>query len=88
MHASVHPKGRVALTVGRDRCLRMWDLLGRSIGKSSTSTKLGKEAELVRWNTAGDKFGVILDREIRIFNTVSPPLLRVPVISGPARTTS
>jgi len=44
---AVHPKGRIALSVGQDRTLRMWDLLGSSGqaaggGKQgSSSTKLG-----------------------------------------------
>lgn len=70
-HAAVHPSGRVALSVGKDRCLRMWDLLGRSTNKSSTSTKLGAEADLVRWNTKGNKIAVLLDREVRIYTIVS-----------------
>jgi len=68
-YAAVHPQGRVALSVGKDRCLRMWDLLGRSTGKSSTSTKLGAEADIVRWNIDGTKLAVLLDREIRVFST-------------------
>ncbi|GJE93253.1 WD40 repeat-like protein [Phanerochaete sordida] len=52
---AVHPSGKVALTVGKDRTLRMWDLMR---GKGSASTKLGKEGELVRWNTDGTLFVV------------------------------
>ena len=36
---AVHPTGKVALSVGKDRTLRMWDLMR---GKGSASTKLGK----------------------------------------------
>lgn len=36
---AVHPSGKVALSVGSDRTLRMWDLMR---GKGSASTKLGK----------------------------------------------
>ena len=36
---AVHPSGKVALSVGRDRALRMWDLMR---GKGCASTKLGK----------------------------------------------
>lgn len=68
---AVHPQGRVALTVSKDRCLRLWDLLGKGTAKGSSSTRLGAEADLVKWNIKGDQFAVILDREIRIFTTVS-----------------
>ncbi|KAK0489297.1 WD40-repeat-containing domain protein [Armillaria novae-zelandiae] len=36
---AVHPSGKVALSVGKDRTLRMWDLMR---GKGCASTKLGK----------------------------------------------
>ena len=38
---AVHPSMKVALSVGKDRTLRMWDLMR---GKGSASTKLGKGA--------------------------------------------
>lgn len=36
---AIHPSGKLALSVGKDRTLRMWDLMR---GKGSASTKLGK----------------------------------------------
>jgi protein MAK11 len=36
---AVHPSGKVALSVGKDKMLRMWDLMR---GKGSASTKLGR----------------------------------------------
>ena len=36
---AVHPSMKVALSVGKDRTLRMWDLMR---GKGSGSTKIGK----------------------------------------------
>ena len=35
----IHPSGKVALSVGADKTLRMWDLMR---GKGSASMKLGK----------------------------------------------
>ncbi|KAF9565924.1 WD40 repeat-like protein [Agrocybe pediades] len=50
---AVHPSGKVGLSVGKDKALRMWDFMR---GKGVASTKLGKEGELVRWSTDGSKF--------------------------------
>jgi protein MAK11 len=36
---AVHPSGKVALSVGKDNMLRMWDMMR---GKGCASTKLGK----------------------------------------------
>ncbi|KAF7309443.1 Glycosyltransferase family 39 protein [Mycena indigotica] len=63
---AVHPSGKVALSVGKDRTLRMWDLMR---GKGSASTKLGKEAELVRWSTNGTLFVVQTGSTIDVYNT-------------------
>lgn len=50
-----HPAGRVALSVGQDRMLRMWDLLA---GKAVATLKMEKEGEVVRWSSDGNKFAV------------------------------
>jgi protein MAK11 len=36
---AMHPSGKLALSVGKDRTLRMWDMMR---GKGSASMKLGK----------------------------------------------
>ncbi|KAH9839727.1 WD40-repeat-containing domain protein [Rhodofomes roseus] len=63
---AVHPSGKVALSVGKDRTLRMWDLMR---GKGSASTKLGKEGEVVRWSTDGSQFVVLSQSTIDIYTT-------------------
>ncbi|KAG8893725.1 hypothetical protein FRC01_013395, partial [Tulasnella sp. 417] len=63
---AVHPSGKVALSVGNDRTIRMWDFMR---GKSAGSTKIYKEAELVRWSTTGTKFAVQTLNTIDVFST-------------------
>ncbi|KAJ7483167.1 WD40-repeat-containing domain protein [Mycena latifolia] len=63
---AVHPSGKVALSVGKDRTLRMWDLMR---GKGCASTKLGKEAELVRWSSDGSLFAVQVASTIDVYTT-------------------
>ncbi|KAG5637845.1 hypothetical protein H0H81_002982 [Sphagnurus paluster] len=63
---AVHPSGKVALSVGRDKTLRMWDLMR---GKGCASTKLGKEGEIVRWSTDGELFTVQAGSTIDIYTT-------------------
>ncbi|KIK63233.1 hypothetical protein GYMLUDRAFT_41562 [Collybiopsis luxurians FD-317 M1] len=62
----VHPSGKVALSVGKDRMLRMWDMMR---GKGVASVKLGKEGELVRWSTDGEVFAVQSGKIIDIYST-------------------
>jgi len=63
---AVHPSGKVALSVGSDKTLRMWDLMR---GKGSASTKLGKEGEVVRWSTTGSVFVVQSRSNLEFFST-------------------
>ena len=80
---AVHPSGKLALSVGKDRYLRMWDLMR---GKGSANTKIGKgqksksylsvtyalaEGEIVRWSPKGDKFVVLSMSTIDIYSTVT-----------------
>jgi protein MAK11 len=63
-----HPEGRVCLSVGKDKNLRMWDLVA---GKSVATLKLGTEGDVVRWNAVGTKFGVITANTLTVYGIVS-----------------
>ncbi|KAI0714190.1 WD40-repeat-containing domain protein [Cerioporus squamosus] len=63
---AVHQSCKVALSVGKDRTLRMWDLMR---GKGSASTKIYKEGELVRWSADGSLFAVQAHATIDIYST-------------------
>ncbi|EPQ56136.1 WD40 repeat-like protein [Gloeophyllum trabeum ATCC 11539] len=63
---AAHPSGKVALSVGKDRTLRMWDLMR---GKGSASVKLGKEGEIVRWSSDGTMFIVQVQNTIDVYAT-------------------
>ncbi|KAF9269228.1 WD40 repeat-like protein [Marasmius fiardii PR-910] len=63
---AVHPSGKLALSVGKDRTLRMWDLMR---GKGCASTKLGKEGEIVRWSMDGSRFIVLSGSTIDVYDT-------------------
>ncbi|KAG9104231.1 hypothetical protein FRC06_004215 [Ceratobasidium sp. 370] len=72
---AMHPSGKLALSVGKDRTLRMWDMMR---GKGAASTKLGKgkpstsfqsKGELVRWSVGGKTFVVQAGSTLDIFRT-------------------
>lgn len=64
--ACAHPSGRVALSVGADKTIRMWDLM-RGVG--SASVKIGIEADLIRWDSTGKRFIVLAQRQAMLFST-------------------
>jgi len=63
---SVHPSGKIALSVGKDRTLYMWDLMR---GRRAASVKLGFEGELVRWSTTGSLLIVQHQKNINVYST-------------------
>ncbi|ORX90749.1 WD40 repeat-like protein [Basidiobolus meristosporus CBS 931.73] len=62
---SVHPSGKLALSVSNDRTLRMWNLLN---GHKGTATKLGREGEVIEWNKDGQQYAILYAREIEVYN--------------------
>lgn len=61
---AIHPSGKLALSVGKDKTLRMWDLMR---GKGCASTKLYKEGEKVIWNSAGTLFVLSSGKGIDVY---------------------
>jgi len=47
---SIHPSGRVALSISKDRGLRLWNLLD---GRSAYHTSLDFDPEIVKWSPDG-----------------------------------
>ncbi|WVN87363.1 uncharacterized protein L203_102541 [Cryptococcus depauperatus CBS 7841] len=64
-HVDVHPTGRVALSVGKDQTLKMWDLMR---GRGASSLPLGSEAEQVKFSEEGTHFAVLFPKKIQIYS--------------------
>ena len=73
---SIHPTGKLALSVGRDRTLHVWNMIK---GRKAYATRLPKSrspARLVKWVPTGDAYAVALDDNLFIYETASGRLLR------------
>ncbi|KAJ1953281.1 60s ribosome biogenesis protein mak11 [Dispira parvispora] len=62
---AIHPSGRLALSVGNDRTLRLWNLLN---GHKASVHKLGREGLQVLWCDQGQKYVILYDRNIVVYN--------------------
>ncbi|PKI31830.1 hypothetical protein CRG98_047781 [Punica granatum] len=60
---SVHPSGKLALTVGRDECLGMVNLVR---GKRKFYCRLGKEATLVKFDLSGERFFMVMEEKVGV----------------------
>ncbi|KAJ6230177.1 pak1 interacting protein [Anaeramoeba flamelloides] len=63
---AIHPTGRVALTVSKDKTLRMWNLLNGSLSVTKT---LEKAASKVCWNNSAKKFALLFPQKLEIYSS-------------------
>ncbi|KXN72478.1 WD40 repeat-like protein [Conidiobolus coronatus NRRL 28638] len=66
---SVHPNGQLALSVGEDKSLFVWNLM---TGKKASSINLRKEGLSVFWDPNGTKYAVLFDTSIQIYSIGLP----------------
>lgn len=69
---SVHPSGKLALTVGRDDCLSMVNLVR---GRRSFCCRLDKEASLVNFDHSGERFSMVVEDKVGVHNAEDAKLL-------------
>ncbi|XP_074543865.1 p21-activated protein kinase-interacting protein 1-like [Halichoeres trimaculatus] len=62
---SVHPSGKLALTVGTDKTLRTWNLIN---GRSAFIKNIKQNAQIVRWSPDGDKYVVVKNDKVDIYD--------------------
>lgn len=70
----IHPSGKLGLSVGKDKTLRMWNLLK---GRLGFTTKLPKIGEKVLWNGDGTKYGILFDTFIKIYSADAKELMTI-----------
>uniref|UniRef100_A0A3B4A3C8 Uncharacterized protein n=1 Tax=Periophthalmus magnuspinnatus TaxID=409849 RepID=A0A3B4A3C8_9GOBI len=63
---SVHPSGKLALSVGTDKTLRTWNLI---TGRSAFIKNIKQNAHIVLWSPEGDRYVVAIDDKLDIFDT-------------------
>ncbi|XP_034039686.1 p21-activated protein kinase-interacting protein 1-like [Thalassophryne amazonica] len=80
---SVHPSGKLALSVGTDKTLRTWNLIN---GRSAFIKNIKQPAHLVRWSPDGDKYVVVLNDKVNIYDLETASVTGT--VSNPKRISS
>ncbi|XP_077371772.1 p21-activated protein kinase-interacting protein 1-like isoform X3 [Festucalex cinctus] len=62
---SVHPSGKLALTVGTDKTLRTWNLI---TGRSAFIKNIKQNAHIVRWSPDGNKYVVVSHDKLDLYD--------------------
>nr|XP_024104853.1 p21-activated protein kinase-interacting protein 1 isoform X3 [Pongo abelii]XP_054346055.1 p21-activated protein kinase-interacting protein 1 isoform X3 [Pongo pygmaeus] len=61
---SIHPSGKLALSVGTDKTLRTWNLVE---GRSAFIKNIKQNAHIVEWSPRGEQYVVIIQNKIDIY---------------------
>lgn len=69
---AIHPSGKIALTVSRDSCFAMVNLVR---GRRSFCCRLDKEASIVRFDVSGDSFFMAVDEIVNVHQAEDARLL-------------
>lgn len=80
---SVHPSGKLLLTVGTDKTLRTWNLIN---GRSAFIKNIKQNAHIVRWSPDGDKYVVVVNDKMDIYNLETASVMGT--IKNPQRISS
>ena len=73
---SIHPSGKIALSVGSDNNVRLWNLVtGKKAAAHSLIVKVPKgekrqdcEGLKVMWNTSGEQYAILFDKHLRLYD--------------------
>jgi protein MAK11 len=69
---SIHPSGKMALSVGKDRSLKTWNLIK---GRSGYTTNLKLVGEYIQWSTEGNYYAVSLADRVDVYSVHSAKIV-------------
>ncbi|OXB60169.1 hypothetical protein ASZ78_012320 [Callipepla squamata] len=61
---SIHPSGKLALSVGTDKTLRTWNLVE---GRSAFIKNLKRNAHIIKWSPDGEKYVTVITNKVDIY---------------------
>ncbi|XP_019399027.1 PREDICTED: p21-activated protein kinase-interacting protein 1 [Crocodylus porosus] len=61
---SIHPSGKLALSVGTDKTLRTWNLVE---GRSAFIKNLKQNAHIIKWSPSGEKYVVVISNKMDVY---------------------
>lgn len=61
---SIHPSGKLALSVGTDKTLRTWNLVE---GRSAFIKNIKQNAHIVKWSPSGEKYAVVIHDKVDVY---------------------
>lgn len=65
---SIHPSGKLALTVGKDRAMKTWNLIK---GRTAYVTNIKAVADAVMWTPDGNSYAVATNNVVNVYEVKS-----------------
>lgn len=69
---SIHPSGKLALSVSKDRTVKIWNLVQ---GTCAFTRRLKGAADKILWNKAGDIYLIVINHEIQLYKAADNSLV-------------
>ena len=69
---SVHPSGKLALSFGKDKALKTWNLIK---GRSGYTTNLKGIADAIQWSTDGNYYAVSIANRLDVYSIESAKII-------------
>ncbi|KAI3406618.2 MAK11 [Candida oxycetoniae] len=76
---SIHPSGRVAISVSQDKTIRLWNLMTAkkaAVLKIKGKDHLGQSGQFVKWNSTGHLFIVGLSNTVFVYKTSTAKIVK------------
>ncbi|KAM3928869.1 p21-activated protein kinase-interacting protein 1 [Leptodactylus fuscus] len=80
---SIHPSGKLALSVGTDKTLRTWNLVE---GRSAFIKNIKQNAHIVQWSPSGEKYIVVIHDKMDVYKLETASVIGT--IKNPKRISS
>ncbi|XP_063306591.1 p21-activated protein kinase-interacting protein 1 [Pelobates fuscus] len=80
---SIHPSGKLALSVGTDKTLRTWNLVE---GRSAFIKNIKQNAHIVQWSPDGEKYAVVIHDKADVYKLENASIIGT--IHNPKRISS
>ncbi|XP_068092987.1 p21-activated protein kinase-interacting protein 1 [Hyperolius riggenbachi] len=80
---SIHPSGKLALSVGTDKTLRTWNLVE---GRSAFIKNIKQNAHIVQWSPCGENYIVVVQNKVDVYKLETASVIGT--ITNPKRISS
>ncbi|ODQ67064.1 WD40 repeat-like protein, partial [Nadsonia fulvescens var. elongata DSM 6958] len=69
---AIHPSGKIAISVGDDNALRLWNLM---TGRKASQIKIDRNVIGCGWSDKGDRYAIAFEKKLQLYNPTDNTIL-------------